>query len=174
MQKCNNTQNTVIIWIQQALQHNLHSIILGDFNTHDDICSSSSKFKLINYLHHSNMFDLGAHVDNKHFTWSNNTSHSRIDYIWTDSFNIQFFLSYKLDDSNTSTLSDHSILTSTWTFTNAYSKPSHHHTGISCKIFNYKAMSTDKWTEFSDLLSHNLSLHNTSLNSDINKSIETA
>src|SRR6185295_10946134 len=51
-------------------------------NTHDDICSSSSKFKLINYLHHSNMFDLGAHVNNKHFTWSNNTSHSHIDYIW--------------------------------------------------------------------------------------------
>jgi len=68
MQKRNNTQNTVITWIQQAFQHNLHPIILGDFNTHDDICSSSSKFKLINYLHHSNMFDLGAHVDNKHFT----------------------------------------------------------------------------------------------------------
>jgi len=144
MQKRNNTQNTVITWIQQALQHNLHPIILGDFNTHDDICSSSSKFKLINYLHHSNMFDLGAHVDNKHFTWSNNTSHSRIDYIWTDSFNIQFFLSYKLDDSNTSTLSNHSVLISTWTFTNAYSKPSHFHTGISHRIFNYKAMLTDK------------------------------
>ena len=34
-------------------------------------------------------------------------------------------------------------------------------------------MSTDKWTEFSDLLSHNLSLHNTPLNSDTNESIET-
>src|ERR1041385_8049393 len=119
------------------------------------------------------MFDLGVYIDNKHYTWSNNTSHSRIDYIWTDSFNIQFFLSYKLDDSNTSTFSDHSILISTWTFTNAYSKHPRYHTGISCRIFNYKAMSTDKWTEFSDLLSHNLSLHNTPLNSDTDESIET-
>ena len=90
------------------------------------------------------MFDLGAHVDNKHHTWSNNISQSRIDYIWTDSFNIQFFHSYKLDDSNSSTLSDHSILISTWTYTNAYSKPPRHHTGISCRIFNYKAMSPEK------------------------------
>ena len=119
------------------------------------------------------MFDLSAHVNNKHFTWSNNTSHSRIDYIWTDSFNIQFFLSYNLDDSNTSTLSDHSILTSTWTFTNAYSKPPRHHTGISRRIFNYKAMSIDKWSEFSDLLSHNLSLYNILLNSNTNKRIKT-
>ena len=34
-------------------------------------------------------------------------------------------------------------------------------------------MSTNKWTEFADLLSHNLSLHNTPLNSNTNKSIET-
>ena len=40
----NKTQETVISWIQQAHQLNLHPIILGDFNTHDDICSSSSKF----------------------------------------------------------------------------------------------------------------------------------
>src|SRR6185295_10861778 len=45
--------------------------------------------------------------------------------------------------------------------------------GIIHKIFNYKAMLTDKWTEFSDLLSHNLSLHNTPLNSNTNESIET-
>ena len=34
-------------------------------------------------------------------------------------------------------------------------------------------MSTDKWSEFSDLLSHNFSLHNTPLNSNTNESIET-
>ena len=89
------------------------------------------------------MFDIGAHFNNTHYTWSNNLTHSRIDYIWTDSFNIQFILSYNLDDSQTSTLSDHSILSSSWTFTNAYSKPPHMHTGISQRIFNYKSMSSD-------------------------------
>jgi endonuclease/exonuclease/phosphatase family metal-dependent hydrolase len=44
MHKRNETQNTIITWIQQAQQLNLHPILLGDFNTHDDINSSSSKF----------------------------------------------------------------------------------------------------------------------------------
>ena len=64
----NQTQNTVINWIQQASQLNLHPIILGDFNTQDHIYSSSSKYKLINFLNHSNMYDIGAHFNNKHFT----------------------------------------------------------------------------------------------------------
>src|SRR5260363_83286 len=67
--KRNNTQNTVINWILQARQLNLHPIILGDFNTQDNnISSSSSKYKLINFLHHINMFDIGAHFNNTHYT----------------------------------------------------------------------------------------------------------
>jgi hypothetical protein len=77
----NQTQNTVINWIQQAAQLHIHPIILGDFNTQDNIHSSSSKYKLINFLNNTNMYDIGAHLNNKHSTWSNNTSSSRIDYI---------------------------------------------------------------------------------------------
>jgi hypothetical protein len=119
------------------------------------------------------MYDLGAHTNNTHYTWSNNTSQSRIDYIWTDTFNIQFLLSYNLDNSQTSTSSDHSILLSSWTFTNAYSKPPRYHTGISRRIFNFKNMSSEEWTEFSDLLAHNLNLHRTPLNIETNESIDT-
>jgi endonuclease/exonuclease/phosphatase family metal-dependent hydrolase len=129
--KRTHTQNKVINWIQQAHQQNLHPIILGDFNTHDNISSSSTKFKLINYLNHSNMYDIGAHFNNTHHTWSNQTSRSRIDYIWTDQFSIQFLLSYKLDNSSTSTFSDHLILISNWTFSNAYSRSLYKHTNIS-------------------------------------------
>ena len=111
MYRRNQTQNAVINWILQAQQSNLHPIILGDFNTQDNIYSSSSKFKLINFLYRSNMFDIGTHLNNTHHTWTNNHNKSRIDYIWTNSFNIQFFLSYNLDNSSTSTLSDHLILT---------------------------------------------------------------
>jgi len=172
--KRNNTQNTVINWILQARQLNIHPIILGDFNTQDNtISSSSSKYKLINFLHHTNMFDIGAHFNNTHYTWSNNLAHSRIDYIWTDSFNIQFILSYDLDNSQTSTLSDHSILFSSWTFPNAYSKPPRMHTGVSRRIFNYKSMSTDQWTEFSECITQLFLQHNIPLSVNTHENIDT-
>jgi len=171
--KRNDTQNTVISWIQSAYQLNLHPIVLGDFNTQDSTYSSSNKYKLINFLNNSNMYDIGAHFNNTQHTWSNNISSSRIDYIWTDQFNIQFLLSYKLDSSNTSTLSDHSILSSSWTFPNAYSKPPRYHTGISRRIFNYNTMTSDNWTDFSNLLTSNLNSHNTPLTPQCHESIKT-
>ena len=97
------------------------------------------------------MFDIGAHLNNTHHTWTNNHNKSRIDYIWTNSFNIQFLLSYNLDNSRTSTLSNHLILTTSWTFPNTFSKSSCFHTGISRRIFDYRAMSSDQWIEFSEL-----------------------
>src|SRR6185436_9662410 len=169
----NQTQNTVINWIQQASQLHIHSIILGDFNTQDNMNSSSSKYKLINFLNNINMYDIGAHFNNKLSTWSNNTSSSHIDYIWTDQFNIQFLLSYSLDNSQTSTSSDHLILSSTWTFPHAYSKPLRKHTGISRRIYNYKAMSTEDWESFADTLSQQLLLHKTPINNETDESIET-
>ena len=86
--KRNLTQNTVINWILQAQQLNLQPIILGDFNTHNTTFSSLAKFKLINFLHCSNMFDIGAHFNNTHYTWSNGSRSSCIDYIWTNIFNV--------------------------------------------------------------------------------------
>src|SRR5260364_434112 len=58
MTKRANTQNTIINWIHQAKQLNLYPIILGDFNTQNNTFSSSSKYKLINFLHRTNMFDI--------------------------------------------------------------------------------------------------------------------
>ena len=169
----NLTQNTVINWILQAQQHNLQPIILGDFNTHDTKFSSSSKFKLINFLYRSNMFDIGAHFNNTHFTWSNNTKSSRIDYIWTNTFNIQFLLSYNLDNSKTCTLSDHLILSTSWTFPNAYSKPPRLHTNISRRIFDYKATSCEQWLKFSELTTRLLVRSHVPTTIDTNESIDT-
>ena len=42
----NQTQNAVINWILQAQQSNLHSIILGDFNTQDNIYSPHQNLNL--------------------------------------------------------------------------------------------------------------------------------
>jgi hypothetical protein len=79
--KRNNTQNTVINWIQQANQLHIQPIILGDFNTQDNTFSSSTKYKLVNFLNHNNFYDIGLHFNNTHHTWSNQTSSSRIDYV---------------------------------------------------------------------------------------------
>ena len=119
------------------------------------------------------MFDIGAHYNNTHYTWSNKINNSRIDYIWTDSFNIQFLLSYNLNNSQTSTLSDHLILFTSWTFPNAYSKPPRLHTGISRRIFNYKTMSSDQWTEYSDLLSQLFTKNQVPLSTNTQESIDT-
>ncbi|KAF0534298.1 reverse transcriptase [Gigaspora margarita] len=84
MTKRTNTQNTIINWLLQAKQQNLYPIILGDFNTQDNAFSSSSKYKLINFLHRSNMFDIGAHLNNTHYTWSNNISSTTSTYQWSE------------------------------------------------------------------------------------------
>ena len=119
------------------------------------------------------MFDIGAHFNNTHSTWSNNTKSSRIDYIWTNTFNIQFLLSYNLDNSKTCTLSDHLILSTSWIFPNAYSKPPRLHTNISRRIFDYKATSCEQWLKFSELTTWLLVWSHVPTTIDTNKSIDT-
>jgi endonuclease/exonuclease/phosphatase family metal-dependent hydrolase len=171
--KRNLTQNTVINWIQQASQLHIQPIILGDFNTQDNTLSSSTKFKLVNFLNHNNFYDIGLHFNNTQHTWSNQTSSSRIDYIWTNQTNIQFLLSFNLESSQTSTLSDHLILLTQWTFPNAYSKPSRKHTKISRRIFNYKIMTQELWEDFANSVTHQINSHKTPLSTDTTESIET-
>ena len=67
MTKRTATQTTVINWIQSALQHNLHPIILEDFNTHDFNFSSSAKYRLINFLHYFNMYNINIYFNNTYY-----------------------------------------------------------------------------------------------------------
>ncbi|CAG8847986.1 19502_t:CDS:1, partial [Gigaspora margarita] len=73
----------------------------------------------------------------------------------------------------TSTSSNHLILTTSWTFPNAYSKPQRLHTRISRRIFNYKATSTDQWSEFSEHCSNLFIQHNIPLSIDTQENINT-
>ena len=78
----NSTQTKVNQWIQQALNQQLYPIVLGDFNV--DISttnSATSKSKLINFLTSNNLYDLTNHTSNTSYTWHNNQSQTRIDYI---------------------------------------------------------------------------------------------
>ena len=56
-------------WIQQALNLNLLSIVLGDFNTSTNFTSNtSSKTRLLSYLHSINMYNLTNHTSNQQNT----------------------------------------------------------------------------------------------------------
>ena len=76
------TQSTIITWIQQALQQQLHIIVLGNFNSATLVTvSNTTKYQLLNYLHSTNMHDLANHTNNTDFTWQSSRYHSRIDYM---------------------------------------------------------------------------------------------
>ncbi|RIB30890.1 DDE superfamily endonuclease-domain-containing protein [Gigaspora rosea] len=119
-------QLNVIKNLKQALLTNLIPIVLGDFNAYNQPnISSSSKFKLINYLHSINILDLADFTQNLQYTWHRNRLGSRIDYIWSNDSIIPYLNNFHLDNSASSTNSDHEILVSNWTFPFTFSKPQH-------------------------------------------------
>ena len=77
-----SAQEKAIQWIQQALSLNLLPVVLGDFNASTNYTSStSSKIRLLSYLHSINMYDLADHTANQQNTWQSSRYSSRIDYI---------------------------------------------------------------------------------------------
>jgi endonuclease/exonuclease/phosphatase family metal-dependent hydrolase len=120
------TQDTAITWMQQAISSNLYPIILGDFNADNSTSTSSTtKFQLLNYLHSTNMYDLADYTDNLQNTWHSSRYQTKIDYIWAHDALIPHLHEFKLDNSSSSTNSDHQILTSTWVFPFATTKIRH-------------------------------------------------
>ena len=64
-----SAQEKAITWIKQALSLNLLPIVLGDFNASTNyISSTSSKTRLLSYLHSINMYDLTDHTANQQNT----------------------------------------------------------------------------------------------------------
>src|ERR1043165_3537842 len=144
------TQSTIITWIQQALQQQLHIIILGDFNSSiQTTISNATKYQLLNYLHSINMYDLANHTNNTDATWQSSRYNSRIDYIWASEQTILFLNKFQIDDSSRITNSDHQMLIAQWTFPFAINKPRKKN---KCKrrTFNYKVMTKEKWEDFSN------------------------
>ena len=114
-------QNTAIQWIQQAISLNIQPIVLGDFNASDNnIQSSSIKYKLLHFLQYNNMYNLAAYTQTSASTWQSNRYHSSIDYIWANQPLLRYLNNFTFDDPDTSTQSDHKILTSHWCFPHAY------------------------------------------------------
>src|SRR5260364_170524 len=150
-------QDTVIQWIQQAISNNILPIILGDFNTTtENTLTSNSKYKLLQFLTYNNFIDLSTHTQSLASTWRRAAQHSQIDYIWAYSPLISYLLGFNLDDPKTSTLSDHKILTSQWSFPYAYIGQPKHKSKSRRRIFNYKLMDTEKWQNFADQIMTNL------------------
>ena len=107
------TQDKVITWIQQALAKELHPIVLGDFNTNNETTTSSAiKYQLLNYLHSISMYDLANYTNNQQNTWHSSRYQNKIDYIWAHEPTTPYLSSFEIDNSSSSTQSDHHILIS--------------------------------------------------------------
>ena len=77
-----SAQEKAILWIQQALSSNFLPVVLGDFNASTTFTSNtSSKTRLLTYLHSINMYDLADHTANQQNIWQSSRYSSRIDYI---------------------------------------------------------------------------------------------
>lgn len=170
----NSTQTKVSEWIQQALNQQLHPIVLGDFNI--DISkpnSPPSRSRLINFLTSNNLYDLADHTSNTSYTWHNNQSTSRIDYIWSYESIIPYLQKFNLENPSTSTGSDHMILTSTWLFPHANSPNHKQKFKASRRIFDYSSMNKDTWEDFTNQVNYNLTQNRTPTEPDTDNSLET-
>src|SRR6185295_5680444 len=158
--------------MQQAISFNLYPIILGDFNTDNStITSSTTKFQLLNYLHGTNMYDLADYTDNLQNTWQSSRYQTKIDYIWAHDALIPHLHKFKLDNSSSSTNSNHQILTSTWVFPFATTKI-RHKSKSKRRIFNYKIMSREDWNNFTDQIDSNMIQHKVPTLMNITNSLE--
>ena len=170
----NETQTKVIHWIQEAQRLKLHPIVLGDFNIDNSKTKPShTKSRLINFLQANNLYDLANHTNNYSFTWYNNQSYSRIDYIWCHQPLIPYLTKFKLEEASTTTESDHKILISNWTFPFANSRKQRHSSKTSRRIYNYKLMNKEKWEEFTNKVNSNLTQNKVPLNPDTTDSLKT-
>src|SRR5260363_286511 len=132
----NQSQETIILWTQQALSLNLHPIILGNFNTSPLLNNASTaKTKLLSYLHSNCMYDLADHTNNTQHTWQHNNLSSRIDYIWAHDTIILYLIDFSFQSPLSTTHSDHLILISKWIFPFALSSKLRHKTCYKRRIF---------------------------------------
>jgi exonuclease III len=153
----NSTQFKVTQWIQQALNQQLYPIVLGDFNV--DISKTNLtniKSRLVNFLIGNNLYDLADHISNTSYTWHNNQTRTRIDYIWCYESIIPYLQKFTLEDPSTSTGSDHMILVSTWLFPHANSPKQKQKFKANRRIFDYNSMNKETWEEFANQVDSNL------------------
>ena len=169
-----DAQNEVIKWIRQATSLNLLPIVMGDFNAStDNIHSSAIKYKLLQFLSYNNMYNLATHTQKQDNTWQSSRYSSQIDYIWAYHPILTYLTSYETDDPHTCTQSDHKILISRWSFPYAYQGKIRHKTRTYKRVFDYKSMDNNRWENFTNQVSSNLSSHNTPLDINTPESLET-
>ena len=169
-----NTQNTIIQWLQEAHTLNLLPITLGDFNAStNNIHSNSIKYKLLQYLSYNNMYNLASHSNSSSPTWHSSRYSSEIDFIWAYHTILTYLTSFSTDDADSSSLSDHKILISRWSFPYAQHGQRRHKTRTRRRVFNYKIMSDIKWEEFSNQVNSNLNLNSTPSSTHTSESLET-
>ena len=107
------------------------------------------------------MYNLASHSNSSSPTWHSSRYSSEIDFIWAYHTILTYLTSFSTDDADSSSLSDHKILISRWSFLYAQHGQCRHKTRTRRRVFNYKIMSDTKWEEFSNQVNSNLNLNST-------------
>ena len=118
------------------------------------------------------MYNLAAHTSSSSPTWRSSRYSSEIDFIWSYHTILTYLTSFETDDTNANSLSDHKILISRWVFPYALQGQRRHKTRTRRRVFNYKAMDSAKWEDFSNQVHNNLLSNSTPLSPDTDESIE--
>ena len=119
------------------------------------------------------MYNLASHTDSSAPTWQSSRYSSEIDFIWAHHTILTYLTSFDTDDANSSSLSDHKILTSRWCFPYVLHEQRRFKTRTRRRVFNYKAMNNTKWEEFSNQVNSNLQSTSTPSSTDTLESLET-
>jgi exonuclease III len=178
---CNNSslrkpiQQYITQLINDANANDFHIILLGDFNADIDRRSNPPYAKsFMTSLQHHGLCDVfNILYDDKRSSYPSffrNSSHSRIDYIWTSSE-----ITLNLTKGDTvhimADISDHSAVMAT--FHNFLSIKHNKHKTPAKIAFNYNNMDDTKWSKFqqkSDAMINNCQLKQLSSNSKWNQS----
>jgi exonuclease III len=113
-------QQHVIKRIRECEKDNIRVILMGDFNDirskeldqNKEFSSRKQTLPLLRWLDSSDLEDVfrKVHPYEKVYTWSNNESSTRIDYIWASSRLSQGIIDSRIIESSCITGSDHSFV----------------------------------------------------------------
>ena len=113
-------QQKVIQKIRECERDRIRVIVMGDFNDirskeldqSKEESSRKQTLPLLRWLENSKLDDIfrKMHLCKKEYTWSNRTSHTRIDYIWASSLLSQCSISCEIVKADCITGSDHNIV----------------------------------------------------------------
>jgi exonuclease III len=160
-----NLHDWLIHAINEATNHKMFTIVMGDFNaTHDPIldtnkfCPPKSPNMLFETLTSFNFIDTfrSIHPSKKEFTWVRNGAGRRLDYIWMSPHFSNLIIDSYTENTSTIIDSDHKFVTTSLDPKNfLLSRPTNHKHEVKTFI-NCKESTPKQWSNFKKETEKNL------------------